>query len=156
MACSVKNIGRTGLVNFREIFAGALRMEAQRLRELSQSNSEPNGSQARAQAAKAESLVEQSYAEMSACASDRDFDSEKVSREEVDWAIRFAEEETERLMALFIELHEQEHGPIGDLAEALERKPGQFEMNEGQEKTIEHWSEYQVALLELIQVRPIL
>lgn len=113
---------------YREILAGCLRLQAERLLDWSQ-------------------------AEMTAAESHRDFDVEKVSRQETAWAIQFAEGETERLMALFIEQHEQEHGPIGDLEEALEREPGDFEMTPAMEDTIQRWSEFKEALLELMSVQ---
>ncbi len=134
---------------YREILAGSLRLEGERLLEMSRSHPEPNGPQARAQAAKAETLLSWSQAEKTAAESNRDFDAEKLSREEVAWAIRFAEEETERLMSLFIELHEQVHGPIGDLATALEQDAGEFEATPDMDNTIKRWSEYKEALLEM-------
>lgn len=134
---------------FGEILAGSLRLQAQRLIEMSRSNPEPNGLQARAQVAKGESLLDWSRAEKTAAESNRDFDAEKLSREEVAWAIRFAEQETERLMSLFVELHEQEHGPIGDLATALEQDGGEFEATPEMDKTIKRWSKYEEALFEM-------
>ncbi len=134
---------------FREILAGSLRLNAERLLEMSRSHPEPNGWQARAQAVEAKERLDWGQAEQTAADSSRDFDTRKLSREEVIWAIHIAEEKTKEFMELFIELHEQEHGPIGDLAVALEREPGNFKETPEQEKAIQRWGEYKRALFEL-------
>ncbi len=134
---------------FKEILAGSLRLQAERLQNMSRANPEPDGWQARAQANEARRLLEWSGTELAAAESSRDFDTEKLSREEVAWAIRFAEEKTEEFINLFVELHEQKHGPIGDLTVALEQEPGDFKETPEQETAMQHWSKYQEALIQL-------
>ena len=136
-------------MDFKEILAGSLRLGAGNLLDTSRSHSEPNGWQARAQASKAKRLLDWSQVEKTAAESNRDFDTNEISREEVIWAIRFAEEKTENFLNLLLELHEQEHGPIGDLAVALEKDSGPFKETPEQEKAIQQWAEYKEALLEL-------
>lgn len=52
-------------------------------------------------------------------------------------------------MVTFIELHEKDHGPIGDWESALEKEPGNFEMTPEMEDVWRCRFEYEGALVEM-------
>ena len=82
---------------YHEILAGCLQLHAKRLVRASNTHSEPDGWQARAQAAKARKLAEWSRDELANARTKRDFEEQRLSKEEITSAVAFCEDEIANL-----------------------------------------------------------